>query len=405
AKLRQNLDDVSVSRDIPVTFLDFSYVDMEHEPLSAYSILGMNDEAFEIIVVDILRDGEGSGIWSIDEGVLDKADNMGNGIEEAIKYGLIDIESLLRGKVVLLKYLETAQIKARERLRELQSEAETISDEEVKFLEYVRNEFSDFRNFLTGPYGDIVFRIVYRDYYRPIFENKASLDKGSLSSFDLDMLYEQGLSFLDYDDLKRGARLVVGDNTFIEIRINGDTAIMQMVGTDFPEEFEEVCRILSAEFERICTEYEVSSEFAHGEIQPQEPIYDAYSLLALTDEEFAAVCRDTIKDGTTSGYFGVDSEIIDFIAVMYDDLVVNEAKKKNISAEFFLQGKAQLLRFIRNILAEGTISGNTEERLAQYRNYARVLLSERGNLIYRIFYRDFLRTDPLIIKILDKKIS
>ncbi len=178
--LRYNLNRRAVKSDTPVAFLDFSGIDLSEEPLSVYSILNTNDADFEIIVDDILKGGDGSGINSLSEDVLKLADDMGRDFEAVSKYGLVDLVSLKLDKSSLIQALNSAQGLAVERFQGIEDGRINIPKEEenstIEFLGSLRERLKIYSDILNGRDGDMIYRVFYREYLMPFLEN---ITKGS----------------------------------------------------------------------------------------------------------------------------------------------------------------------------------------------------------------------------------
>jgi len=177
--LRDNLNGRAVEFNIPVTFLDFSSIDLSKEQISVYSILNMNDADFEIIVQDILKGGDGSGINSLPQDILNLVDNMALDFGLAINYGLIDAENfkLALDKKSFVQAICSMRALAVDRFQAIEDGKLDVPvgerNKRVNLFEHLRDGFKFYINALSNSDGDMIYRVFYREYLMPFLEDIA----------------------------------------------------------------------------------------------------------------------------------------------------------------------------------------------------------------------------------------
>ena len=176
--LWNNLNGQAVEFNIPVTFLDFSGIELSKETISVYSILNMNDADFEIIVQDILKGGDGSGINSLPQDILNLVDNMALDFGLAINYGLIDAESfkLALDKKSFVQAMCSMRALAVDRFQAIENGKIDVpggGNKRINLLEHLRDRFKSYINTLSDSGGDMIYRVFCREYLVPFLENIA----------------------------------------------------------------------------------------------------------------------------------------------------------------------------------------------------------------------------------------
>ncbi len=185
-----------------IQFVDFSYIDLEKEPVEVYSILKLNEEDFEIVIKDILKGGNGSGSIAIGGKKLEHISNMAKAIIFAAQknYRLFNSSNFHVDKGSFIFMCENARRKVVKRIRELLEELGVynpdiidevivLKDEDsirqylvnntdieetanvegrIVFLKSLRDTFKKIQNELTGEKGDIIYRVLYREFLRKI---------------------------------------------------------------------------------------------------------------------------------------------------------------------------------------------------------------------------------------------
>ncbi|MGE4358007.1 MAG: hypothetical protein AB7E08_05610, partial [Candidatus Omnitrophota bacterium] len=390
--------------DYIVLFLDASRKKLGKKEIElAYSILTLSQEDFELLIRDFREGGEGLGSNALPEEILEEIYEFADILEEFVESGLIDLSSFPLSRIEFIDSLMEAINKVDEGYID-------IDEEEV--LEVIKEEVRSVVYLLSGKYGEIIYRMIYREILEPSHRILTA-------QYNLKDLSEEGFSQISPEVLRHGIFIGLGKSSFVEFRMTDELGIMNVVG-HIPELSLPYLKGTEEQFYKLCQERNVIMHILDGlSVSPREPARDAFGISHLSEEEFSILVKDIRAGGTSSGFFGVDIGLVDLITSMYKDIIEYEFKKLGLPVEDLIMDKTELFSHIMALVStyeeiitkykmgsgifgeEGKISyKEAEERISRYKKYLNALFSERGDIIYRIFYRDFLRNDPRVIKII-----
>ncbi|MCM8784301.1 MAG: hypothetical protein NC818_05985 [Candidatus Omnitrophica bacterium] len=381
-----------------IVFLDVSGKIMERKEIEGvYSILSLPAEDFALFIKDI-RSG---GINALPIEIVEIIDECTDTLERYIKYGLIDISSLPTNRKEFIELLHEA-------IEEM--ERDIVQDKEI--LEVIEEDIFSVIDLFLGEYGEIIFRNFYREVLEPC-------NHSLKSQYTLRDLATNGFAQISQTVLKHGILIELSPSAFIEFRLSDDTGIVNVVGTSLKGGLPSLGMVIE-KFFKLCEEKGLDVHILHGAmVSSIEPLRDAFGITHLSEGEFSLLVKDIKAGGNASGYFGVGEKLIDFVAAMYDDLINYEFERLGLNVEDLFMNKIKLSAYIEAIIrayevlitkykaeVDIIISGEKisheeiERRINRYKEYLKSLFTGKGNIIYRIFYRDFLRTDPLVIRII-----
>lgn len=171
-KVKQNKIDKMVSNIVyksevsDITVLDSLDVDLKEVPDEAYSILGLNEEEFEIVAQDV-RDGNlAIGAHSAPDMLLETVVEMEDIVNLGLRRDVIELDGLNSGKKELVQEFEDYKAKLLEDMKK----ARKHGNYDNLSLDSLIGELNWFTSALNSSKGDLIYRIFYREFVASLEE-------------------------------------------------------------------------------------------------------------------------------------------------------------------------------------------------------------------------------------------